>query len=277
MTPLIISAISMASSLHEPSSRHHHAILKADVKAALPDDELYESRDLDPELGIGVEEITAVCIASSWLGGEEAYRLARLARWWALAYLKQFDSDSQGTTDSDGTGRSVTLGEALTILPPFRQIDLASKLRIWLEAYIVDAHQAFMHDKTPMAPHASPSYYCEALRTTMLSGSVTGNPLVSSGSNSVHPLISPASGSKLSLHDRQLIGHASLLEILLDAQRVERLHVQLQERQQQRSSQWSGESMRAQEELLARRLADLLSQVDAVDRWRERIRQDEGE
>ncbi|CAO1639049.1 unnamed protein product [Sympodiomycopsis kandeliae] len=266
MTPLIISAISMVSSLHEQGSRQHHAILKADVKAAIPEDGLYEGKDLDPELGIGVEEITAVCIASSWLGGDEAYSLARLARWWSLAYLKQFDS--QHHSNADGT-RSVTLGEALTILPPFRQIDLASRLRIWLEAFIVDAHQAFMHDKSPMASRASASYYCEALRSCILA-----NP-ASSAAGIAFASGSSSAGSRLGLHDRQLIGHASLMEILLDVQRVERYHVQSLQQHQQQHGTWGAEAMRGLEELVARRLADLLAQVDAVDRWRERIRKDE--
>lgn len=67
------------------------------------------------------------------------------------------------------------------------------------------------------------------------------------------------------------------MEILLDVQRVERYHVQSLQQHQQQHGHWGAEAMRGLEDLVARRLADLLAEVDAVDRWRERIRKDEGQ
>jgi hypothetical protein len=47
-----------------------------------------------------------------------ALRIGHICRWWALGYFKLFEIE-----------RNVTLGECLTILPPFRQIDLVDKVR----------------------------------------------------------------------------------------------------------------------------------------------------
>lgn len=126
MTPLIIASILMVSSMHEPFNRHLHDRFRHETFAAI-DIEQQVSREntLDPELGIGVEEITGACIAACWLGGATAYKIARIARWWAVAYLKHFEVRS-----------AQTLGEWMTILPPFRQIDLVEKLRIWLMSYV---------------------------------------------------------------------------------------------------------------------------------------------
>lgn len=272
MTPLIISSIAMVASLHEASSRQYHGVLKGDVLSQLPTEtDLTEEHSLDPELGIGVEEITAACIASSWLGGDEAWKLARTARWWALAYLRHYELNmTPGPFGGVGQGRSVTLGEALTILPPFRNIDLSVKLRIWLESYIVDAQQCFMLDRAPLAPMQTPHQYCETLRgvyyqnardTAFHNGNANGG-----GANGGVP--------KLSQHDRQLIAHANLLDVLLEAQRAERmtdystLHHQ---------NGGGGVDHGAQEEIVRVRLSQILAQMEAVDRWRELCRRDEGE
>jgi hypothetical protein len=154
MTPLIISSILMVASLHDPYSRHSHAALKQDCLASIkPEQEVTASFPLDPELGIGVEEITGACIASIWLGGETGWRISRVARWWAIAYLRLFEESR--------ARRNVTLGECLTILPPFRQIPLVDKLRIWLAAYVAEAQQSFILDRQSIVPSQDPSPYIE--------------------------------------------------------------------------------------------------------------------
>lgn len=152
MTPVIISSILMVAAMHDPFSRQYHAALKNDCLASIkPEQEVTATQALDPELGIGVEEITGACIASAWLGGETGWRISRVARWWAIAYLKHFEIPS----------RSLTLGECLTILPPFRQIDLVDKLRIWLAAYVAEAQQAFVLDRPSLVPNQSPAPYVD--------------------------------------------------------------------------------------------------------------------
>jgi hypothetical protein len=159
MTPVIISAVLMVAALHDPYSRHSHAALKQDCLASIkPEQEVSATYPLDPELGIGVEEITGACIASIWLGGEVGWRISRVARWWAIGYLKHFEIPS----------RNLTLGECLTILPPFRQIDLVDKLRIWLAAFVAEAQQAFVLDRPSLVPNQDPSPYVEVGRSKEL-------------------------------------------------------------------------------------------------------------
>jgi len=152
MTPVIISSILMVAALHDPYSRQHHQALKNDCMASIkPEQDVSATQPLDPELGIGVEEITGACIASVWLGGEVGWRISRVARWWTIGYLKHFEIPS----------RSLTLGECLTILPPFRQIDLVDKLRIWLAAFVAEAQQAFILDRPSLVPNQNPSPYVD--------------------------------------------------------------------------------------------------------------------
>lgn len=219
MTPIIISAILMVASLHEPYSRHLYSSLRNDCLSHIrPDQEIHAELSLDPELGIGVEEITGACVASSWLGGELGWRIARIARWWTVGYLKHFELPD----------RSLTVGECLTILPPFRQIDLVDKLRIWLAAYVAEAQQAFILDRPSFVPDCSPMPYVDALRNAFhdntpsqmsLSGGSNGSAIDTRGS------MTGGSGGAMKYPpppDRQLVGHASILSILLNAQSVQR-------------------------------------------------------
>lgn len=111
MTPLIIACILMVSSMHEPNSRQLFERIRHEAFSSplLLDQPIDRHAPLDPELGIGVEEITGACIAASWLGGQTAFSIARLARYWAIGYLEHFEVRS-----------AQTLGEWMTILPPFR-------------------------------------------------------------------------------------------------------------------------------------------------------------
>ena len=219
MTPVIISSILMVAALHDPYSRHHHYALKKDCLASVkPEQDVQANQPLDPELGIGVEEITGACIASAWLGGETGWRISRVARWWTIGYLKHFEIPSQS--------RSLTLGECLTILPPFRQIDLVDKLRIWLAAFVAEAQQAFVLDRPSLVPHQNPVPYVEALRNAFNEDSVSPAGADSAGNyHDTRGSMTGGSGNSVKYPpppDRQLMGHASMLHILLGAQRVQR-------------------------------------------------------
>lgn len=205
MTPVIIAAILTVSSLFDPFSRSLHDSLKKtffDQYIKL-DQEVSLDKALDPELGIGVEEITGGCIASAWLGGEIGWKTARMTRWWAIGYLKHFEI----------AGRNVTIGEELLLLPPFRQIDYADKLRIFLAAYTAEAQQSFILDRPTLIPDASPTAYVEALRNAH-NDTMSASPASFNGNGAQQRYPTPP--------DRQLTGHASILYILLEAQRLQR-------------------------------------------------------
>ncbi|EPQ29557.1 uncharacterized protein PFL1_02776 [Pseudozyma flocculosa PF-1] len=217
MTPLIIASILMVSAMHEPSTRHLHDRFRHEAFAALNvDQEICRDSALDPELGIGVEEITGACLAACWLGGRTAFKIARIARWWAVAYLKHFEVRS-----------AQTLGEWMTILPPFRQIDLVEKLRIWLMSYIAEAQQAVMQDVPSLIPDSNPAQYCEGLLNSPKShdqkggggGGVSGSAPTHGGSMA----IGSASGPSQALaSDRQLVAHARMMSIILAGQEIQR-------------------------------------------------------
>ncbi|CAD6972546.1 unnamed protein product [Tilletia controversa] len=206
MTPLIISCILTVGSLLDPTGQTgaYYPAVRDDALNLIKVDEVIDGPDmpLNPELGIGVEEITGAAIASAWLGGEVAFKIARTVRWWAVGYLRHFELPS----------RNLTLGEYMTILPPFRQIDLCDKLRIWLTAYVAESQQCFLFDRPSLASasasadnqhqqHPSPQAYCQELRAAF---------------RGTEPAFAvPAA-------DRQLIAHAGVLAILIEAQTVQR-------------------------------------------------------
>ncbi|PWN38275.1 uncharacterized protein FA14DRAFT_24955 [Meira miltonrushii] len=212
MTPVIIAAILTVSSLFEPSSRLLHDSLRKTFfnEYVKLEQEVHLDTPLDPELGIGVEEITGGCIASAWLGGELGWKTARMTRWWAIGYLKHFEIAE----------RNVTIGERFDMLPPFRQIDYVDKLRIFLAAYVAEAQQSFMLDRPTLIPDASPTAYVDALRNA-LNDYVPASP---ASANGMDTRGSMTGGSQKDIHtpDRQLTGHASILYILLEAQRLQR-------------------------------------------------------
>ncbi|CDW98324.1 hypothetical protein [Sporisorium scitamineum] len=236
MTPLIIACILMVSSMHEPNARHfferfRHEAFSSPLLLGQPID---RHAPLDPELGIGVEEITGACIAACWLGGQTALSIARLARYWAIGYLEHFEVRS-----------AQTLGEWMTILPPFRQIDLVGKLRIWLMSYITEAQQAVINDQPSLFPESQPAHYCQGLLNASShsaelaetfthddSGNKTAEPINimdgtpksnHSQSSAVPPQSNDGAGGIGSFtSDRQLVAHARMMSILLAAQDLHR-------------------------------------------------------
>lgn len=215
MTPVIIAAILTVSSLFEPSSRFLHDSLRKTFfnEYVKLDQEVYYDTPLDPELGIGVEEITGGCIASAWLGGETGWKTARMTRWWAIGYLKHFEIAE----------RSVTIGERFDMLPPFRQIDYVDKLRIFLAAYVAEAQQSFILDRPTLIPDVSPTAYVDALRNAY-NDPVPVSPASVNGVDTRGSMTGGSGGAQKypPPPDRQLTGHASILYILLEAQRLQR-------------------------------------------------------
>ncbi|TKY85223.1 hypothetical protein EX895_006303 [Sporisorium graminicola] len=236
MTPLIIACILMVSSIHEPNTRHFFERFRHEAFSSplLLDQPIDPLAPLDPELGIGVEEITGACIAACWLGGQTALSIARLARYWAIAYLEHFEVRS-----------AQTLGEWMTILPPFRQIDLVGKLRIWLMSYITEAQQAVINDQPSLFPESQPAHYCQGLlnasshsgelsetfaneeggiKTSESINTMDGTPKSNhSQSSAVPPLPNDGTGGIGSFtSDRQLVAHARMMSILLAAQDLAR-------------------------------------------------------
>ncbi|SPO22817.1 probable conserved hypothetical Ustilaginaceae-specific protein [Ustilago trichophora] len=236
MTPLIIACILMVSSMHEPNSRQLFERLRHEAFSSplLLNQPIDRHAPLDPELGIGVEEITGACIAACWLGGHTALSIARLARYWAIGYLEHFEVRS-----------AQTLGEWMTILPPFRQIDLVGKLRIWLMSYITEAQQAVINDKPSLFPESQPTHYCQGLlnasshsaefaetfaqndgvkKSAEAPHTVDGTPnSTHSNSSAVPPPPNDGAGGIGSFaSDRQLVAHARMMSILLAAQDLHR-------------------------------------------------------
>lgn len=232
MTPLIIACILMVSSMHEPNSRQLFERFRHEAFSSplLLDQPIDPNAPLDPELGIGVEEITGACIAACWLGGQTALSIARLARYWAIGYLEHFEVRS-----------AQTLGEWMTILPPFRQIDLVGKLRIWLMSYITEAQQAVINDQPSLFPDSEPAHYCQGLLNASSHSAELGEAFAPGDgvkkANDVHttPNSSQSQSSAVPgppsdgtggigsfTSDRQLVAHARMMSILLAAQDLHR-------------------------------------------------------
>ncbi|KAF8328189.1 uncharacterized protein EI90DRAFT_3155910 [Cantharellus anzutake] len=135
--------------------------------------------DLDLELGIGPEEITALCAASTFTCSEKSDAMARTVFEWTRGYLKTFKNPPP---------HPLTLGEVCGLLPPRRDLTLENWLRLWLFAYIVYAQQALHRNRR--APVFDPRPFCSLLFDNLAS--------------------SPQPGQA---RDLQLIGHSRLCVI----------------------------------------------------------------
>lgn len=256
MTPLIVSAILSVASLHDPVLRTLHTELKTDCISQLDpnhDVDEFANRHLDPELGVGVEEITSACIAAAWLGGEVSWHFSRVARWWSVDYLRHFEVREQPTQH-----------ESWSVHPPFRLIDNVDKARIWLAGFVAEAQQSFIVNRPCLIPD-SPSrhievgcsvwlvaksacaqltdYESQSLRYAFSSGDESSPAITARTppSGGISGLLKPkvekkklgaaTGGAESSWNgaikvppssDRQLLGHAGLLYILVRAQDAQR-------------------------------------------------------
>lgn len=179
MSPMILSSVVCIASLHHAQLNRLHAPLKNDLIARLQTDDpsfpcsdVYETlfsssayrsshlqsnfhfeKELDPELGIGVEEIVGASLFASWFGGKRAWMASRLARWWSAKFLRQQQHPAM-----------MTMGEIMSILPPPRDLGKQDLLRVWLSAYITEIHQACMEGTPSIAGFSSPHAVCDSLQ-----------------------------------------------------------------------------------------------------------------
>ncbi|GAC94391.1 potential transcription factor [Pseudozyma hubeiensis SY62] len=179
MSPMILTSVVCVASLHHAQLNRLHAPLKNDLIARLQTDDpsfpcsdVYETlfsssayrsshlqsnlhfeKELDPELGIGVEEIVGASLFASWFGGKRAWMASRLARWWSAKFLRQQQHPAM-----------MTMGEIMSILPPPRDLGKQDLLRVWLSAYITEIHQACMEGTPSIAGMSSPHAVCDSLQ-----------------------------------------------------------------------------------------------------------------
>lgn len=210
MTPLIISGLLAVASLHSGNYTNLFEGLKADIVTAIKPDQamqLTPDQELDPEIGIGVEEITGACLFATWLGGELGWQIARVARWWTLAYLRLFSRRNEAT-----------LGEALTILPPFRNIEEADRLRVWLMAYVTEAHTCLINERKGLLEREDAREYTLELRRVLEKKKEAGTNGADGAKVSVPGSATYDGG--LPPSDRHLIGHTEMANVLLKAQEI---------------------------------------------------------
>ena len=179
MSPMILTSVVCVASLHHAQLNRLHTPLKNDLIARLQTDDpsfpcsdVYETlfsssahrnshlqsnlhfeKELDPELGIGVEEIVGASLFASWFGGRRAWMASRLARWWSAKFLRQQQHPAM-----------MTMGEIMSILPPPRDLGKQDLLRVWLSAYITEIHQACMEGTPSIAGLSSPHAVCDSLQ-----------------------------------------------------------------------------------------------------------------
>ncbi len=136
MSPMILTSVVCVASLHHAQLNRLHVPLKNDLIARLQTDDpsfpcsdVYETlfsssssahphrtshlqsdlhfeKELDPELGFGVEEIVGASLFASWFGGRRAWMASRLARWWSAKFLRQQQHPAM-----------MTMGEIMSICP----------------------------------------------------------------------------------------------------------------------------------------------------------------
>lgn len=179
MSPMILASVMTVASLHHAQLNRLHTPLKNDLIArfqtedpSFPASDVYETlfstthnrsshlqsnlhfeKELDPELGIGVEEIVGASLFASWFGGRRAWMASRLARWWSAKFLRQQQHPAM-----------MTMGEIMSILPPPRDLGKQDLLRVWLSAYITEIHQACMEGTASIAGLSSPHAVCDSLQ-----------------------------------------------------------------------------------------------------------------
>lgn len=108
-----------------------------------------DAPDLDLELGIGPEEITALCAAATFTCSDKSDAMARTVFEWTRGYLKVSFTYSHLTapqlifkvnfhiqTFKNPPPHPLTLGEVCGLLPPRRNLTFENWLRLWLFAYV---------------------------------------------------------------------------------------------------------------------------------------------
>ncbi|TIA90288.1 hypothetical protein E3P99_01603 [Wallemia hederae] len=188
LTPLITGVICLAASERAPSDNFRCLVgnLMIDLDDfsfqpaitqhySVDDQDALDNDELDLELGIGPEEIVAMCIASvfcdvSTRPGKKqnpegcattSHALAQVAFKWARGFLK---------TSMLSVPPQMTIGEACGYLPPRRQLGLENWLRLWLFTYVIES-QASFYSSRPSKMY-DPTSFC----TLLLEASAQGHP-----------------------------------------------------------------------------------------------------
>lgn len=158
LTPVLLSAITSVASLHSPFAelRSRQLRLRADVlERTMPYAPTTAEDDFNPESGIGTEEVVGACIWSAYQGSEEAWKVARAARWWSEKYSYE-----------TGPHAGLTVGEMVAILPPVRHVTMQDRVRVWLTAFLAELHQCEIHGKEPIMQLIDPAQYSQALMSS---------------------------------------------------------------------------------------------------------------
>lgn len=204
ITPFILSVMCLVAAERVPKSHEHRPVLAREVTQLLvnsPADSFISTLDtpfgggtgakdedgeeeLDPELGIGPEEIIGACILATFMTErEQAATIASSAFKWARGWIKW---------TSLTVPLPPTLGEVCGLLPVKRDATREDMARVWLLCYIVDGTEALQRDN-PATPRRDPMAYCQVLIPD-----------------------SPLPGEAYPPHDILLTFHARLITLLRD-------------------------------------------------------------
>lgn len=204
ITPFILSVMCLVASERVGQAHEHRPLLAREVTQLLinsPADSFISTLDpsfgggsrtkdedgeeeLDPELGIGPEEIVGACILATFMTErDQAATIASSAFKWARGWIKW---------TSLTVPLPPTLGEVCGLLPIKRDATREDMARVWLLCYIVDGTEALQRDNPP-PPRRDPMAYCHVLVPD-----------------------SPLPGDRYSPHDILLTFHARLITLLRD-------------------------------------------------------------
>jgi hypothetical protein len=174
ITPFILSVMCLVAAERVPTSHEHRPTLAREVTQLLvnsPADSFISTLDppfgsgsgpkdedgeeeLDPELGIGPEEIVGACILATFMTErDQAATIASSAFKWARGWIKW---------TSLTVPLPPTLGEVCGLLPIKRDATREDMARVWLLCYIVDGTEALQRDNPP-PPRRDPMAYCHVL------------------------------------------------------------------------------------------------------------------
>ncbi|KLT44329.1 hypothetical protein CC85DRAFT_283571 [Cutaneotrichosporon oleaginosum] len=175
MTPFILSVLCFISSERIPAMHELQHTLRSQVNQLLlnsPADSFISTFDvqlngsggtrdegdgedeLDPELGIGPEEIVGACVLAMFtVDRDSASAIAANAFRWARGWIRW---------TSLTIPLPPTLGEVCGLLPIKRDATQEDMARIWLLCYIVDGTEALQRDNPPELPR-DPIPYCQIL------------------------------------------------------------------------------------------------------------------
>ncbi|EIW72567.1 hypothetical protein TREMEDRAFT_58737 [Tremella mesenterica DSM 1558] len=166
ITPLILGVMCLLASERIPKLFQYHTNLADEVKDLLLKSPAESWQDLasatkviddkdedqlDPELGIGPEEIVAACVLATWMSERpEAATIAASAFKWARGWIKLLNGSPR-----------YTIAAATGIVPEERKASNHDMARIWLLCYIVDGTEALQRNAPPSG--RDPLRYCEIL------------------------------------------------------------------------------------------------------------------